>query len=180
NPAGSVSVKARPVSATDAFGFVNVRSRLVVPASGIDPAPNDLAIVGGATTVTVAVFDVAPAPDSVALIGPVVLFLIPAVAPVTVTVIVQLAPEANVPPVNVRVFPPAITRLPPHGAVVPLGAVNPAGSVSVNATPVSAVPFGLVSRKLILTVLPKATVAAAKDLAMVGGATTVTVAVFDV
>ena len=77
-------------------------------------------------------------------------------------------------------LPPAITRLPPHGAVVPFGAVNPAGSVSVNATPVSAtVPFGFASRKLMLTVPPNATVAAANDLAIVGGATTVTVAVLD-
>src|SRR6266567_6931204 len=120
-PDGSVSVNARPVSATVAFGFVSDRSRLVVPLTTIDAAPNDFAFVGCATTVIVAVFDVAPAPDSVELSGPVVLFLTPAVAPVTVTVIVQFAPAASVPPVKVSVLPPAITRLPPQVAVEPLG-----------------------------------------------------------
>src|SRR5438105_1773820 len=150
----------------------------VLPNATVGDA-NDLVIVGGAATVTVAVFDAAPAPDSVALIGPVVLFLIPVVVPVTVTVIVQLAPAANVPPVNVRVSPPVMTRLPPHGVVVPLGAVNPAGSVSVKATPVSAAVLGFVSRKLRLRAPDRATVGAANDLAIVGGATTVTVAVLD-
>ncbi len=49
----------------------------------------------------------------------VVLFCVPAEAPVTVTVIVQLTPAANVPPVNVSRLPPVMTRLPPHMAVVP-------------------------------------------------------------
>src|SRR5207237_147850 len=170
-----------PVSATVAFGLVSRKLMLTVPPSATVAAPKDLAIVGGPTTVTVAVFDEAPAPVSFELIGPVVLFLTPAVAPVTVTVIVQLAPAARVPPVNVSVSPPVMTRLPPQVAVVPLGAVNPAGSVSVKATPVSAtVAFGLVSRKLMLTSPPNGMLAAAKDFAIVGGATTVTVAVFDV
>jgi hypothetical protein len=73
-PEGSKSVKSMPESATVALGFVNVRSRLVVPLKGIDPAPNALPIVGGASTVTVAVLEVPPAPDSFELIGPVVLF----------------------------------------------------------------------------------------------------------
>jgi hypothetical protein len=73
-PEGSKSVKAMPVSATVALGFVRVRSRLVVPLKGIDPAPNALPIVGGASTVTVAVLEGPPAPDSFELIGPVVLF----------------------------------------------------------------------------------------------------------
>ena len=73
-PEGSESVKARPVSATVALGFVRVRLRLVVPPTGIDPAPNALAIVGGASTVTVAVLEGPPGPDSFELIGPVVLF----------------------------------------------------------------------------------------------------------
>src|SRR5207237_5716895 len=170
-----------PVSATVAFGLVSRKLMLTVPPSATVAAPKDLAIVGGPTTVTVAVFDEAPAPVSFELIGPVVLFLTPAVAPVTVTVIVQLAPAARVPPVNVSVSPPVMTRLPPQVAVVPLGAVDRAGSVSVRATPVSAaVAFGLVSRKLMLTSPPNGMLAAAKDFAIVGGATTVTVAVFDV
>src|SRR5207302_1002246 len=179
NPAGSVSVNATPVSDV-VRGLVRRKLISTVPPSATVGAANDFAIVGGPMTVTVAVFDMAPAPDSVEPIGPVVLFLTPAVAPVTVTLIVQLPLAASVPPVNVSVLPPAITRLPPHGVVVPLGAVNPAGSVSVNATPVSPTVFGFVSRKLMLTVPPNATVAAPNDLTIVGGATTVTVAVFDV
>jgi len=77
-----------------------VKVRLVVPFSGMLAAPNDLAIVGGATTVMLAL-PVEPVPPFVADTVPVVLFLTPAVAPVTVTVKLQLAPAANVPPLNV-------------------------------------------------------------------------------
>src|SRR5439155_415431 len=148
-------------------------------------AANDFVIVGapGAVTVTVAVLDGVPVNETgpLAVTADVVLFCVPAEAPVTVTVIVQFAPAANVPPVKVNRLAPVITRLPPHVAVVPLGAVNPDGSVSVKDRPVRAtVAFGFVSRKLVLTVPPRATFAAANDLAIVGGATTVTVAVFDV
>jgi hypothetical protein len=65
---------------------------------------NDFEIVGApaGATVTLAVFDVVPVPPSVEPIALVVLFFTPDVAPVTVTVIVQFAPAASVPPVNVR------------------------------------------------------------------------------
>src|SRR5260370_20187437 len=168
-PAGSVSVNEMPLRATVAFGFVSNKFRLVVPLSAIEAAPNDFAIVGGATTVTVAVFDVEPAPVSFELIGPVVLFFTPAVVPVTVTVMVQFALAASVPPENGSVLPPVMTTLPPQCAVVPLRAVRPEGSVSVKATPVRAVALTLVSRKLMLTVPPSATVGAANDFAIVGG-----------
>src|SRR5262249_8952522 len=161
-------------------GFIMVRSRLVDVAMTIDPAPNDFAIVGGATTVTVAVFDGNPVPDSLELIGPVVLFLIPAVVPVTVNVIVQLAPAARVPPVNVSVLLPLIVRAPPRGVVVSLRAVTPACRVSVNATPVcAAVHLGLVIVRRSADVAAIAIVPAPKDFAIVGGVTTVIVAVFD-
>src|SRR5262249_28262183 len=114
NPAGKLSVNETPVNATVAFGFESTRLRLVVPFWTIDAAPNDFVIVGGATTVTVAVFDGPPGPDSVELMGPVVLFFTPAVAPVTTTVIVQLPLAASVPPEKVSVLPPVITREPPQ------------------------------------------------------------------
>ena len=50
NPAGSVSVKATPVSAVVVFGFVILKLRVFVPPTRIVSAPNDLAILGGATT----------------------------------------------------------------------------------------------------------------------------------
>jgi len=83
----------------------------------MDVAPNDFTIVGGATTVTVAVFEAAPVPVSFELIGPVVLFLTPAVVPVTVTVIVQLPPAPRLPPAKASELPPVIVRVPPHVAV---------------------------------------------------------------
>ena len=53
-PVGSASVKATPVNAVLAFGFVIVKVSVVVPANGIVAAPNALVIVGGANTVKVA------------------------------------------------------------------------------------------------------------------------------
>jgi hypothetical protein len=129
--------------------------------------------VGDVPIVTVAVFDPVPVRDTgpLAVTAEVVLFCAPAVAPVTVTVIVQLAPPASVPPVNVGRLPPVIARLPPHVAVVPLGAVNPASRVSVKANPVSAtVAFGFVRVRSRLVVPPSAIDAAPKDFAIVGGA----------
>jgi hypothetical protein len=84
---------------------------------------------------------------------------------------VQLAPAARLPPVNVSRLVPVIDRLPPQVAVVPLGAVNPAGSASVKANPVRAtVAFGFVRVTSRLVVPPSAIDAPPKDLAIVGGA----------
>jgi len=95
SPAGKVSVKPTPVNAVDEFGFVIVKLRLVVPPTAMLAAPNALLIVGGATTVTVAVLLTAPVPPSVDVMAPVVLLLSPAVVPVTATLnvhVVGLAP----------------------------------------------------------------------------------------
>src|SRR5579864_4357192 len=56
---GSVSLNATPVRSPLAgvpglFGLLMVKVTVVVPFSGMLPAPNALLIVGGATTVTVA------------------------------------------------------------------------------------------------------------------------------
>src|SRR5207247_461112 len=123
---------------------------------------------------------VVPGPLSVEVMAPVVLFLTPAVVPVTVTLIVQLAPAASVPHEKASVLPPVMTSVPPHGLVVPLGAVRPAGKVSLKLMPDRAVPlFGLLTRKLIVVVPLSAMLLVPNDLAMVGGAgePTVTVAV---
>src|SRR5215471_15310684 len=145
SPAGNVSVKATPVSATVGFGLVNVNDSVVVWPTGTNAAPNALVIVGGATTVIVAVLLVVPVPPLADVTAPVVLFLTPAVVPVTVIVNVQPEPAASVAPVSVSVLLPVIASVPPHCDDEPLTAVKPAGRVSVNPTPVNAAAeFGLV------------------------------------
>src|SRR5215471_14775200 len=94
-PLGKVSVKPTPVSATVALGLVMVKLIVTTPMIGATFLENDLVMVGGATTVIEALA-VPPAPVLVPPLAeltlPVVLFLTPAVEPVTVTVIVQLPP----------------------------------------------------------------------------------------
>lgn len=142
-------------------------------------------MVGWASkTARVAVFDVTPLPVWVELMIPVVLFLAPALAPVTVTLKVQLAPPATplmAMPVTVSVFPPETTKVPEPPQtllVVPLAAVSPAGNTSVKAMPVRLVLLGLVTRKVRVEVPPTAIFTGAKDFVTVGGsALTVKVAV---
>src|SRR5207248_11712388 len=96
-PAGSVSVNATPVSATES-GLVMVKLRVVVPPTGT-LAPNRLAIVGGDTTVRTALA-VLPVPPSFEVMGPVVLVLSPAVVAVTFTWTSQASgPTRRLPPV---------------------------------------------------------------------------------
>src|SRR6266700_2141129 len=180
-PAGRVSVKATPVNATLAFGFVMVKVREVEPFSGIVAAPNALVIVGGATTVMFA-DAVLPVPPFVEVTLPVVLFFRPAVVPVTFAVSVHEVLTAIVPPVKLTLPEPATAvAVPPQVLVNPLGVATtrPAGSVSVKATPVSATVLaaGLVMVKVSEVVPFSGIVAAPNALAIEGGATTVRVAV---
>ena len=85
-----------------AFGLVMVKVSEVVPFSGIADAPNALLMVGGEATVMLAEA-VLPVPPLVEVTLPVVLFLTPLVAPVTVTLNWQLLLVAMVPPVKVMV-----------------------------------------------------------------------------
>jgi hypothetical protein len=78
-PAGSVSLNATPVSATVVFGLLMVKLRLVEPFRGMLAAPNALLIVGGPTTVMLAL-EVLPVPPFVELTVT-LLFLTPAVVP---------------------------------------------------------------------------------------------------
>ena len=73
-----------------------------VPPTGMPAAlePKALVIVGGATTVRVALA-VPPVPPLVELTAPVVLFRLPAVVPVTLTTKVQLELTPSEPPVRV-------------------------------------------------------------------------------
>ena len=81
---GSVSLNATPVRSPLAgmaglFGLLMVNVTVVVPFSGMLAAPNDLAIVGGATTVMDAL-EVLPVPATVSETVT-LLFFVPAVVP---------------------------------------------------------------------------------------------------
>jgi hypothetical protein len=182
SPAVSVSVKATPVNAAAAFGFVMVKLRLVVPFIGILVAPNPFVIDGGASTVTVAVLEVEPVPPSRELTVPVVLFFAPTVVPVTFKKNAQLIPAAIVPPERLIVLDPANALMvpAPQVPVTPLGVptTNPAGSVSVNETPVNAtaaLEFDTVKFKEVVPF--RAMEENPKLFWMVGGATTAKAAV---
>src|SRR5216684_2449391 len=134
----------------------------------------------------VAVLLVVPAPPSLEVMTPVVLFCDPAAAPVTGTLNMQVALPpalwATDAPVSVIVpVESTVVSIPLQVAVGPESAtVNPDGSVSVKAMPVrspAAVVFGLVMVKFRFTTPFSATDAAANALLIVGGATTVSVAV---
>ena len=64
-----------------------------------------------------------------------VLFLAPAVVPVTVTENMQVPLAAIVAPASAIVLPPLVVSVPPHVALVPLATTRPAGSASVKPTP---------------------------------------------
>jgi hypothetical protein len=123
----------------------------------------------------VAVF---PVPPLVDVTGLVMLFFIPAVVPVTVTLKEQLAPAANDAPLRATVSGVVTVSVPPHCVEDALVTVKPAGSVSVKATPFSPVPaFGFVIVKLNGVVPLKGMLAPLKFLAMDGGAMTTSVSV---
>jgi hypothetical protein len=136
-PVGSVSLKATPVKAVAVFAFAIVNCSEVVVFDGIEAGLNALVIDGGPTTVRFAdaVFPVPPLADVTA---PVVLVYWPATTPVTVTLNWQVlfelidAPDSEIPVGFV------VVSVPPHTVAVLLATVKPAGSVSVNATPVNA------------------------------------------
>ncbi|HKV41953.1 MAG TPA: hypothetical protein VJX67_22305 [Blastocatellia bacterium] len=178
-PGGKVSVNATPVSPTVELGFVMVKLRLVVPLSGIFGAPNALLIVGGASTVIVAVLLAEPVPPLVELTAPAVLFFTPAVAPVTVTVTTQLLLDEIEPPASEIVPGAVVVKVPPpHVLEVPLTTVKPAGSVSVNPTPLRVVVvFGLVIVSVRTLVPLSGIVTASNDFVIVAGPITVSVAV---
>jgi hypothetical protein len=176
-PAGSVSVNAIPVSEMVLItGLVIVKLKLVVPFNGIVKAPKTLAMVGGDATVRLA-DAVFPVPPLVDVTFPVVLFFTPEVVPVRFTVNVQLLFIAMVPPVRLMLPDPATAvATPPQVLLKPFGVAttNPAGKVSVNATPFSGVVLaaGLVMVKVSDVVPFSGMFAAPNTLAIEGGATT--------
>src|SRR5215510_7295685 len=183
-PAGRLSVNANPVSVTLLFGLLMLMVSKVVPFNGIFVGANVLVTLGGLATVRVAVLLVAPVPPLVELTAPVVLGrLLPDCVPVTFTTIVQLVPGvAMLPPDRLMLvlFAVAVT-VPPHVLLTPgvLATCNPFVSVSLNATPFSAVVLlpGLVMVKVTVVVAFSGILAAPNALLMVGGATTFKIAV---
>jgi len=123
-PVGSVSLNATPVSATVlAAGLVMVNVRDVVALRAIDEGLNAFAIEGGATTLRVAVLLVVPVPPSLELTAPVVFSLLPAVVPVTSTLIAHVLLAATVPALRLTVVAPAgAVNVPPH-VLLALGTV---------------------------------------------------------
>ena len=75
-------MKLTPLRAVPAFGLVSVNVSVVVSFTAMLAAPKDFTSVGGATTVRLAEA-VPPVPPSAEVTALVVLFLAPAVAPVT-------------------------------------------------------------------------------------------------
>lgn len=179
-PAGSVSPKPTPVSATVAFGLVMVKLSVVAPFRLMLAAPNAFAMLGGPITVMLAVLLVAPAPLSVDEMGPVVLFCTPAAMPCTFTLIVQEAFAASAPPVRlIEPEPAAAVTVPLQVVANPLGVAtwSPAGNVSLKATPVRASDvLGLLRVKVSDVFAPTRMLAAPNALVIVGGVATVKLA----
>jgi hypothetical protein len=181
-PDGRMSVNATPVNELEfAAGLAMVKVSDVAPFKGIDAAPKDLVMLGGARTVRFAVA-VLPVPPLVEVTAPVVLVKLPEAVPVTLTENVHELLMAKVAPVSVTEVEPATDVMVPlpQDPVSPFGDATtvPTGKVSVKATPESALVLaaGLVMVKVSEVVPLTAMVGAPKDFVMLGGATTETVA----
>ena len=120
-----------------------------------------------------------PGPPSFELTVLVVLTLVPFVAPVTVTLNVQKAFAASVPPLNEIDDGAVVLRLPPQTEVGPLVAIDtPAGNGSVNPMPVSEFDWlGLVIVNDSVEVEPVRSEVGENDFPREGGAMTVSGAV---
>jgi len=95
--------------------------KLVVPLTETLVAPKALLMVGGATTVKVAVLLALPVPASFVLIGPVMLSKDPAVELVTSTEIAHEPLAAMVPPLRLTLPPPAVAVNVPLQVVLTFG-----------------------------------------------------------
>jgi hypothetical protein len=179
---GNVSLKATPVRSPllgvpGLFGLLIVNVIVLVPFRGMLVGLNAFAIVGGATTVTVALAPVL-APPSVELTTT-LLSLSPAVVPCTLTETAHDALEATVPPDRLTELEPPVA-VPPH-VLFRFGVeatTRPAGRLSVKDSPVSdTVLFGFVMLMVNNVVPFNGILVGANVLVTVAGATTVRVAV---
>jgi hypothetical protein len=177
NPAGSTSVNATPARVVVVFELVIVKVNVVVPFSGTDAAPNALLMLGAATTVRVAEA-VLPVPPLADVTLPVTLFFTPAVAPVTVTLKVQVPPGAIDAPLSeiVRVAATVVT-VPLQAEKLASTMLSPVGRTSVKATPVRVlVELVLVMVNVRVDVPPTAIEVGLKALLIEGAPTTVMLA----
>lgn len=187
NPAGRESLNATPVWATVfPAGLVIVKVNALVAFKRIVVGLKAFAIERADTTVSVAVA-VFPVPPWVDETAPDVLVKVPAAVPLMLTTTVQELLAATLPPVNEMLVPPAVAEaLPLQLSTSPFGVATtkPAGSVSLNATPVwvTVFPAGLVIVKVSVLLPFKSIAVGLKALAIEGGVTTVNeaVAVFPV
>ena len=167
---------------TPAFGLLSVKLRLVVPFKSTLPAPKTAVMPGGKIPTTVRLaFEVLPVPP-LSELTVTLLFLTPAVRPVTLTLKLQEAPPARLASANWTNELPAVAVIvpPPQDPISPLGVatISPTGRLSTKPTvDKAAVAFGLLSVKLRLVVLFNGTLAAPKTLVMLGGAVPRTVKV---
>jgi len=178
-PDGRVSLTATPDSATVlAAGLVMVIVIVDVPVfTGMLAEPKTLAMVGGATTVKVALAVPPVVLGLVEVTAPVVLTLLPAVVDVTVAVTVQLVPPAMDAPVSLIDVDVEVAIDPLGHVVATPDCVMPAGRLSVTATPVSVVlAFGFVMVRVSSVLPPDAMVPDPNPLVIVGGDATVRVA----
>jgi hypothetical protein len=172
NPAGKLSLNPTPVSVVATFGFETVNVKLVVDPIGNTDFPNAFAIAGGATTTTFAdaVFPVPPVVEDTA---PEVFTFCPALVPTTSTFTVHEPDDGIDPPANdTDPLPATAVTEPPQPFVAPFGdaTTNPAGRLSVNATPESAVvEFGFDNENVKLVGTPNATDDTPNALVMDGG-----------
>jgi len=182
SPAGNVSVKPTPVRATVEFGLVRVNVRVAGWPTVTNEAPNDLVIVGGATTVIVAIAS-PPVPPLADVTLPLVLFWTPAVTPVTLTVTWHIPLGGMVPPLKLIVpLPATAVIVPPQLLLAPgvAATFSPDGRLSVNPIPVNAtVVLGFVSVNDKVVVPFKATVAPPNALLIPGAWTMTTAAEFE-
>jgi hypothetical protein len=178
-PAGNVSVKATPVAPEGALLFCTVKLKLVEPLSGTLAAPNDFVRTGAPITDRDA-FEVLPVPASVEVMVTELLWT-PAVVPVTLTETTQVPLAGRVPAERLTAEAPAVAVTVPPQVFESDGVVattNPAGKLSVNASPVSArLVFGLLMLNVSEVVPPVGTDAAPNALVMDGGVATVRFAV---
>src|SRR6266851_4384733 len=106
SPEGSVSVNPIPLREVALFGLERLNVNVVEPFNGIEAAPKDFPIVGGATTVTEAM-NVLPVPALVEFTVTLLLW-IPVLVPVTLVENVQEPPTPRVAPDRLTVPVPAV------------------------------------------------------------------------
>ena len=76
-----------------------------------------------------------PAPPSIDVTALVTLSLVPAIAPVTVTLKVQLLSAASAAPANDIVLGEVVVNVPPHSEVEDEATVTPSGKLSAKPIP---------------------------------------------